>query len=67
MQKELDECLSRESSEESTRTFVDELKKKTQILMVKEAEIDSLKRVNKELRETIEQNDTTKELQELKK
>jgi hypothetical protein len=67
VQKELDECLSRESSEESTRTFVDELKKKTQILMVKEAEIDSLKRVNKELRETIEQNDTTKELQELKK
>lgn len=35
--------------------------------MIKDSEIEGLKKILKELRETIEQNDTSKELQELKK
>ena len=35
--------------------------------MVKESEVEGLKKIIKELRETIDQNDSSKELQELKK
>ncbi len=35
--------------------------------MIKDSEIDSLKRLVKELRETVEQSDQTKELSELKR
>ena len=44
-----------------------ELKQKNQVLMIKDAEIDSLKKCIKELKETIDKDDSQKELQELKK
>jgi hypothetical protein len=47
--------------------LLDDLKKKNQMLMVKDAEIESLKKYVKELKETIDNNDMSKELQELKK
>jgi hypothetical protein len=63
LQKELDET----NNQEQAKTLVDELKKKNQLVMVKDAEIDSLKNLIKELRATIDQNDNQKEMQELKK
>lgn len=47
--------------------MVEELRKKSQLVMIKEAEIESLKVMNKELRATVEQNDMSKELQDVKK
>ena len=47
--------------------MLEEVKKKNSVIMVKDVEIDSLKKHVKELKETIEKNDTQNELQELKK
>jgi hypothetical protein len=38
---------------------VDEVKKKAQLLLVKEAEIDSLKAMVRELKATVEQDDSS--------
>ena len=52
---------------EGTKTLVDELQRKTSQIMIKDSEIEGLKKILKELRETIDQNDTSRELQDLKK
>ncbi len=46
---------------------MEEIKKKNQLLMVKEAEVESLKLRCREQRETIEGNESSKELQEIKR
>lgn len=42
---------------ESTKVVMEELKKKNQLILVKDSEIDSLKKMLRELKATIEQND----------
>lgn len=66
-QKDLEDTLVRESNQDQTKTFVDELKKRQQELMVKDSEIEGLKKLIRDLKETVEQNDQTKELSEIKK
>jgi uncharacterized membrane protein YheB (UPF0754 family) len=42
------------SQSEGTKTLVDELQRKTSQIMIKDSEIEGLKKILKELRETID-------------
>lgn len=53
--------------EQALKPLIEEVKKKSQLLLVREAEIDSLKVMLKELKATMSQDQSSEEIQELKK
>ena len=44
------------------RFYVEEVRKKSQLLLIKESEVDSLKAIVKQLKETVDLNDSSKEI-----
>lgn len=67
LQSELQEAQMAGASEQAVRPLIDEVKKKSQLLLVRDSEIESLKQMVRELKATVEQDESSKELQELKK
>lgn len=47
--------------------MAEELRKKAQLLLVRETEVETLRGMVKELKETVEGNDASRELQDMKK
>ena len=47
----------RVEEQQSTKILADDLKKKNQLIMIKDAEIESLKKNAKDMKEVIDQND----------